>query len=337
MVNAAVLRQFVPLSALPSDARAELARDARVGNYRKGQTVFVRGEDAATAVYLLSGTVELLTDAGTHKVKAGSEEAKQALSRGGRRAATCTCLSDAQVAFLDRDRLDLALTWTQSGGVEVVELEASGDEEEIDWMTAMLTNPVLHRIPPGNIPRIFAAMQPVEFAAGETLIREGEPGDWYYVLTQGQVRVVRGGRAVVALGPGRAFGEEALVSGDPRNATVQALTAGHAMRLSAQAFEQLLKAPLFREVSVEDVPDTAQLIDVRLPDEFRNGRLPGAISLPLAQLRDEVGKLASDREYVVYCDSGRRSAAATYLLSERGFDARLLTGGIPADEMPVRG
>jgi rhodanese-related sulfurtransferase len=76
---------------------------------------------------------------------------------------------------------------------------------------------------------------------------------------------------------------------------------------------------------------------VRLPEEFKRGRLPGAINLPLADLRTRVAGLDRNAIYVVYCDTARRSASATYLLSERGFDARLLAGGVPAEEMPVRG
>lgn len=360
MLSAAVLRQFVPLSSLPPDARAELARGARVGTYKRGQVVFERGDAARTAAFLLSGEVELVSLKATERIRAGTPESRHAISRAARSASTATCVADGQVLFVDREHLDLALTWSQSGGLEVTELTAEAprelqrdaaardlaaaaaidaDEEEAerDWMTALLANPAFHRIPPGNIPRIFAALEPVELAPGEAVVREGEAGDAWFVVTKGRVRVRRGAEPVVLLGVGRTFGEEALVSGAPRNATVEAVTPVEAMRLPAAQFEALLKAPLFREVTVDDVPDTAQLVDVRLAEEYRNGRLPGAISLPLATLREDAGKLASDREYVVYCDSGRRSAAATYLLSERGFDARLLKGGIPAEEMPVRG
>ena len=109
------------------------------------------------------------------------------------------------------------------------------------------------------------------------------------------------------------------------------------MRLSAADFERLLRAPMLREVQPEDVPSDAVLLDVRLPEEYRRGRLPDSVNLPLARLRDAAAELDNSRCYVVYCDSGRRSASAAYLLSERGFDARVLSGGIPADEMPVRG
>jgi rhodanese-related sulfurtransferase len=127
------------------------------------------------------------------------------------------------------------------------------------------------------------------------------------------------------------------VSGAPRNASVRAVDAVSVMRLSATDFERLLRAPMLREIAPEDVPSDAVLLDVRLPDEYRRGRLPDSVNLPLAKLRDAAAELDTTRCYVVYCDSGRRSASAAYLLSERGFDARVLAGGIPADEMPVRG
>ena len=127
---------------------------------------------------------------------------------------------------------------------------------------------------------------------------------------------------------GRAFGEEALVSGEPRNATVRALTRCTLMRLSNIAFSRLLKAPLMREVQVSDLHAQVQLIDVRLPREFERGHWPGAINVPLARLRSLAQTLDPAREYWVYCDTGRRSASAVFLLTERGFDARLVRGGV---------
>ncbi len=342
MVTPSLLRRFVPLASLPPADLAEIGRKARLGTYQPGQVVFGRGDTARTAVYLVSGEVELVSEAGTHVVAADTGEARNALSRSPRRAATATCLETAQVLFVDRDRLDLALTWAQTGGVEVVELREGEDEQPGDWMTTMLQSLAFHRIPPGNIAQIFAAMKPAEHKAGETIIRQGDPGDFYYVVTAGRCQVLQrdpGGaeREVAQIGVGDGFGEEALVSGSPRNATVRAASDCALMRLAATDFARLLKAPLLRELGPDEIPLDAVLVDVRLPEEWKNGRLPDSVNLPLARLRDLAVELDPRRCYVVYCDTGRRSASATYLLCERGFDARLLSGGIPADEMPVRG
>lgn len=338
MVNLSLFRQFVPLASLPHADRGELSRTGRLGNYQPGQVLFNRGDAAKTVVFLVSGTVELQTEQGAHLVEPEMPEAKHPIAQGPRRAATATCIKPAQVLFIDGDRLDLALTWSQTGGVEVLDLERGADEdEEQDWMTALLQSQAFHRIPAGNIAQIFAAMRPAEYGAGAEIVRQGDPGDFYYVITTGRVAVVRDGVEVTQLGGGKCFGEEALVSGDTRNATVRALTKVGTMRLAAADFERLLRAPVLKEIGVDEIPGDAMLIDVRLPQEFAQGRLPGALNLPLVRLRDRAHELEPERTYVVYCDSGRRSASATYLLCERGFDARHLAGGVPADEMPVRG
>jgi putative ABC transport system ATP-binding protein len=60
------------------------------------------------------------------------------------------------------------------------------------------------------------------FASGETIIREGESGEEFFVISDGEVDVVRADHEVARLGPGDFFGEVALISGEPRNATVVA-------------------------------------------------------------------------------------------------------------------
>ena len=342
MVNANLLRQFVPLASLTPGDRTELAKYSRTGNYLPGQVIFNRGELARTVVYLLSGTVELFDGRESRTIHGDSAESRHPLGQGAKRASTATCLRPAQILFVDREHMDMVLTWSHTGTVEVTEVnQREHDEDSEDWMTALLQSHAFQRIPPGNIGQLFAAFRPVQYSPSDVIIRQGDPGDCYYVVGQGQCEVLQhdeiglNEREVARVGKG--FGEEALVSGNPRNATVRALTPVQLMRLAKTDFERLLKAPLLKEIEVDDIPDDAQLVDVRLPEEFAKGRLPGAVNLPLPRIRELARGLDTQRTYVVYCDTGRRSASATYLLSERGFDARLLSGGVPAEEMPVRG
>ena len=60
------------------------------------------------------------------------------------------------------------------------------------------------------------------YAAGETIVREGEPGEEFFVISDGEVEVIRADHEVARLGSGDFFGEVALISGEPRNATVVA-------------------------------------------------------------------------------------------------------------------
>jgi rhodanese-related sulfurtransferase len=67
---------------------------------------------------------------------------------------------------------------------------------------------------------------------------------------------------------------------------------------------------------------------VRLPSEHQTLAIEGALNIPLYLIRLKLSTLDPAVPYVVYCDTGRRSSAAAYLMVERGFDAYVLTGGI---------
>ena len=69
---------------------------------------------------------------------------------------------------------------------------------------------------------------------------------------------------------------------------------------------------------------------MRLDSEFKNAALPGAVNIPLYLLRLKASSLDHNKTYIVYCDTGRRSSSAGYLLTERGFDAYVLKGGLMA-------
>ena len=69
-------------------------------------------------------------------------------------------------------------------------------------------------------------------------------------------------------------------------------------------------------------------LDVRLPSEHQTLTIEGALNVPLYLIRLKLSTLDRNIPYVVYCDTGRRSSAAAYILVERGFDAYVLKGGV---------
>ena len=69
-------------------------------------------------------------------------------------------------------------------------------------------------------------------------------------------------------------------------------------------------------------------LDVRLPSEYQNLAIDGSINIPLYFVRLKLNALDRKTPYVVVCDTGRRSSAAAFILSERGFEAYVLKGGI---------
>ena len=69
------------------------------------------------------------------------------------------------------------------------------------------------------------------------------------------------------------------------------------------------------------------LVDVRAPDEFKEGAVPGAVNVPLEALRGRLDELPEDREVWLYCAAGQRAYYATRALLQRGHLVRNLTGG----------
>jgi rhodanese-related sulfurtransferase len=331
MIDHNLFRRFVPTHVLPPAERAELARASHLVRPEAGKTPFRRGTASASAVFLIDGEVELDDGVSRRRIKAGSDDARHALSNAEQFGSTATCIDSCTLLFVDRARLDYVLAWTQSGTIEVQEI-GSGDSQ--DWMGTMLQCPAMQLIPPANIARVFTRVKPLAAPAGATTIRQGEAGDSYYVLTSGRCAVLRSEtegsppQEVTTLLPGAGFGEEALLSGEVRNATVRALEDCRLVRLAAADFCELLKAPLLRRVAIDAVPPRALLVDVRLAEEFVHGHLPGAVNLPLRQLRNRCEMLERGRPLAVYCDGGRRSAVGTFLLCERGFDANWIADGV---------
>jgi NADPH-dependent 2,4-dienoyl-CoA reductase/sulfur reductase-like enzyme/rhodanese-related sulfurtransferase len=82
-----------------------------------------------------------------------------------------------------------------------------------------------------------------------------------------------------------------------------------------------------------DALDGAFLLDVRQPVELVVESVPGAVNIPLPQLRARLGELPKDREIVVICRSAQRAYYATRILLQNGFKARNLSGGTLARAM----
>ena len=64
-------------------------------------------------------------------------------------------------------------------------------EESLDWMTRLLQSELFARIPPANIQRIVTTMESVKVSAGEEIVTQGTPGDYYYLIQRGRCEVSR--------------------------------------------------------------------------------------------------------------------------------------------------
>jgi CRP-like cAMP-binding protein len=341
MTEREILKTLVPLNALSPANLADLAARTSIDKIPAGQTIFNLGDTDTAALYLLAGSVTLKSETSSVErvIASGSDEARYALAQLKPRQYHGVAQTDVTIARVDSERLDRLITLeqaAQASGYEVVEFDGSEDGE---WMLRLLRQEAFQKLPPANINLLFTRMQPIEVKAGQIIIKQGDPGDFYYLIKQGRANVSRkaeSNKVIVLneLGEGEGFGEEALLSGAPRNATVIMRTAGVLMRLNPADFNALLKAPLVKSLSPAEARTLAQagagFLDVRTEDEFRQGAIKGSINLPLYLLRMKAASLDAKRPYIACCQTGNRSTAAAFLLSQRGFDVYVLQGGLNA-------
>jgi len=209
--------------------------------------------------------------------------------------------------------------------------ESSDEEDGRNWIRRMRHIMAFKNMPAANIKSLLQRMETVTVDENEVVIQQGGPGDYYYVLTEGAALVTRTVE-LATLGAGSSFGEEALLSGSKRNASVTMTTSGQLMRLAKADFNELLKEPLLDRVT----PDEAQVrvakgdiwIDVRHVTEFVHSHLQNALNIPLHELRMRMKELDKDQNYICYCGTGRRSSAAAFLLVQNGFKVVVLIGGV---------
>ena len=69
------------------------------------------------------------------------------------------------------------------------------------------------------------------------------------------------------------------------------------------------------------------LVDVRTPQEFAAGHIPGAVNIPVDDLRSRLDELPRDRKIAAYCQVGQRGYLATRILRQKGFSASNIGGG----------
>lgn len=336
------LQAFEPLGSLSAERLRELAGFCRVESVPRGSDPFrLHGLDGQ-AVYLVSGELKLShADGLIEVVVGGCDAALRPLSRDLARCAEVRAITDVELIRVDEHLLDIMLTWDQLS----TQVNGSDVAESTDWRTLsgafrmeILTSGAFAQLPPSNIDALLRRFERIRLKAGEVVLREGDEGEYYYLIESGRCDVTRnvGGTdlPLAELKGGDAFGEEALVAGGQRNATVTMRTNGVLLRLGKQDFIELLREPLLKRVSRAEaerrVAAGALWLDVRFPVEFRHDRLPGAINIPLNEIRNAIGPLETDKEYIVYCQSGRRSSAAAFILSQHGYRAAWLEGGLRA-------
>lgn len=325
-----LIKKLIPFNKMSDSDLSAVLEHATVDAMSKGKMIFKRAEQDSKVYWLLSGSVDLLDEKFDAKNrKAGEEVTRNAIDNNTPHRLTAVTTEDSKVLICDRS----SMAFFMGGGPS-----ASADEQEeegIDWMSTLLSSPLFEFIPPGNIQTLFSKFEEMKYSKDDPVITQGEKGDYFYVIQAGRAKVERsaGDKTVVLaeLKPGDNFGQDALVSDTPRNATVTMTSNGTLMRLSEPDFQSLLMSPVIETVTTEEVQEMIQqgdpktyIIDVRTPKEVENDKVPGSLNVPLLLLRKNLGKLKQDAIYVMVCDGGKRSELGAYQLNEEGYSAYVL-------------
>ncbi len=226
--------------------------------------------------------------------------------------------------------------------ISLQEISNSADvENKDDFMERLMflkSTQVFRLLPLNVVEEAAYRCEQVAVEKDTHVIKQDMKADNFYIILDGEAEVWREEleddepQMVALLGVGDAFGEEALITGGARNATVKMTTDGRLLQLAKSDFEELVSAPALRSVTPEVaramLGDGAQILDVRFEEEYEESFIPGSVLMPLPELRSHIPQLDEEKEYLILCAAGIRAAAATLLLRQQNFKARFIEGGI---------
>lgn len=345
--DAQELRRLIPLNTLSDTRFEQICSQIRIKEAPKGFVLFRQGDTKNEFVYLLSGTISL--QAGgveMDSVSGGTETARFALAHQIPRKVSAVANDAVRYVRIAPEIINQQDELNR--GLPTYKVSDIPEEPTRDWMTALLKSPLFQRLSPANIQAILRGLEEIEVKAGDVICRQGDPGDFYYIIKKGRCALTRKPSRLAkeiklaTLKISDTFGEDSLISGDPRNVTVTMLTDGVLLRLDKATFVKLLKEPVISYVDFETAQRMASRdavwLDVRTPDAYEQGRLPGSLNIPFFSLRVMLPTLNRQSKYLLVCDDGRLSEAAAFLLIRYGFEAQVLAGGIvnvPRDHLVV--
>jgi CRP-like cAMP-binding protein len=363
-IDPAVFGKFIPLNKLSEKGRQAMIMGKGISQVtlERDAYLFKAGQSLYDTLYVLEGKVELLThdERIMGSVMGGQPECLHPMPNQVPSNMSAVAASDqVHILKVDSKLLDSVLSWDQqepeaSTGADM--LRQSHDQaqnqdksqsqspqpvaETSDWMSNFLCIRGFQRVPPENLQSVFMKMDSLSVNAGDVIVKQDTDGDYFYVIAEGRCLVSREvpGKPAVRLaefGSGACVGEDSLISGDKRNATITMATAGRLMRLAKADFVKLLKEPITRPQSLkqatEAVTNGAVWLDVRMPVDRKSPPMEGSVSIPFFILRSRMSTLDPTKTYIAYCESGHQSSVAAYLLCKEGFDAYFLKGGLVAE------
>lgn len=327
-----LIHQYMPFTLLSDKRKLEVPSLIRIFELREGEICQLRGGLGHDYLYCMEGQVEII-QSGVVKTITPADTQQRPLQLPKTPENTTIVAREESVIFhADREMLNDLISWDAM-------VNHSEDNEELHAHLEIIRNTlVFRRLSMDRVEEAFRRMKPMQGKAGQEIMRQGEEGTAFYMLTEGSAEVLQTGlydnepRKIRDGNPGDTFGASALIEGERYYSTVRLLEDSKLMVLKQKDFQELIGSELVKTVTHKIAKTMLEegygLIDVRYSEEYDEARIPGSTLMPLYELRDRFAELDTSKEYVVYCHSGNRSAIAALFLKERNIDAYSLTGGI---------
>jgi len=234
----AALRAVPLWSELPEARLLEVARAMQAHNIPRGVEVVRKGEVGDQFFLIAQGAFEVQVDGQQIRLERGDYFGERALLHRAPRAATVMAIEPSRVLALDQAAFDALLA-----GDLVVRAKL---ESALAYRQEVAEMALFRDLSSAELDVLLARLVPLEAAADERIIRQGDLGERFYVVRAGAVEVQRDGQPLARLGPGEAFGEIALLLDVPRTASVTAVEPTRLLALEAHDFRDLLAGYLGR-------------------------------------------------------------------------------------------
>ncbi len=333
------LKKFYPLNSFGDEEIRLIIGKSKLNHMQKHELLFKEGSNDSDIIYLVHGSIKLTAASGEQFIlDSDSEQSAYPIANLKPRRFSATVHSDnASIFRVPAEVMEPFMPNTVTNA-KLKDNSISHDSEmkvfDSDWMMALAKTQPFSQLPVPQFEKLFHNMEEIKVKAGDTIITQGDEGDYFYLVKKGLCLVSRfNGKKEIPLaelGPTESFGEEALLAHTTRNATVRMLKDGRLMRITKVDFHRFLKSQIIHWIDPDEVNNVLNdgAIKIDLTEKYKpDVEIGNAIKIPPFMLRNQMKKLSRKNKYLLLCDNDNECAVASYLMSLRGLQSFVLRGG----------
>ena len=274
------LRRYAYFSSLSDSALQYLSDRINPISVPAGEVIIKEGTVGGSFFFIKEGKVEVTkrgsdgNEAVISVVEGGQGIGEMALLTGSVRACSVRALTPLELFELRKDDFE-SVVMCATEFREELSKKAVGYTQ----FNKLKTLQPFELLPPEKVYAVMEKMTERTYPAGADIIAQGEKGDVYYIIKSGRVDVLKKKKGsdevakVAELADGDAFGEEALIREDPRNATCRAAVETTVLVLEKKDFNNIVKAAFLEnifpeEIELESYMQDYVILDVRIPPEY---------------------------------------------------------------------